>query len=430
MDLLQIWEIAKICMGLGALAVLVLTLAAVLRFRGIWHWRRSLRDEIEAVARDLEETVADSRRAALTLVLQSCRRIKNASSADLQELSGLLEYMRSIAACYHSDAKRPELQIRLGKFFYVGRLLALRLDRVLNRPGFKFLQRAKIRQIRQALNWYNGLRRSKIVRWFQTVGRPFKRLYWLRLILMPDLFTWLAYFSNRLTLLVLAKCLLTDIYLFVGKICVEAFAETGEADDLSVDVELLEDTLVEIDRLEPENSVVEDPQIAMVRERLAGLNRLILSSPGLADFKEAVREAAQIIAASHFPAAERPLEEAAIGPLLRRSCSWLSTLCNTEKLPVVKNFFGIRLATLYDMKSISDGRIFEQVKALAKRGRRVYRLVKWPLRAFRWVKKTSPVKITLGVGWVIVKKSMIGLVFRYGFDTACRELEEVYRQSV
>jgi len=430
MDVVQIWTIAKIGMGLGALIILVLTLAVVFRFRGIWHWRRSLRDEIEAIERGMEKAADENRKRALSLVLQTCRRVKNASSADVQELSGLMAYIRSIAACYHPESERPELQVKIGKFLNAGRLLAVRLDRVLSRPGFKHLQRAKIRHIRQSLNWYNGLRRSRIGRLFQTLGRPFKKLYWLRLVIIPDLFTWLAYFSNRLTLLVLAKCLLTDIYLFVGKICVEAFAESGGCEDLAVDVEHLEDTLEEINRLEPEKNLVDDPQLLMVRDRLAGLNRLILSAPGLSDFKGAVQEAAAIIAARHFPAAERPLEEAALGPLLKRSCSWLNTICETEKLSVINKFYGVRLMTLYDMKSISEGQIFEQIKVLAKTGRSFYRLVKWPLKIYRWVKKTSPVQITLSVGWVIVKKSFIGLAFRYSFNTACKEMEEIYRQSV
>ena len=430
MDVVEIWKIAKIVLGFGALVVLALTMVAVFRFRGIWHWRRSLREEIETISREIEETAAGSRKQALALVLQTCRQVKGATSADLQELSRLMEYIRSIAACYHPDSERPELQVKIGRFLNTGRLFIARLDRILSRPGFKKLQRVKIRHIRQALDWYGRLRCNKIVRLVQRLGGTIKNIYWLRLVIIPDLFTRLAYFSNRLTVLILAKCLLTDIYLFVGKIGVDAFEDTEENYYPVADVEDLEKTLEEINLIEPPDIVIDDSQILTVRDRLVGLNRLILAAPGFADLKGAIKEAAEIIAAKYFPAADRPLEEAALGPLLKRSRSWLNTLCDSEKLPIIKKFYGVKLMTLYDMKSFSNGQLFEQIKALAIRGRDVYRLVKWPLRAYRWLKKTSPVQMTLGLGWVIVKKSFIGLVFRTSFDTACKELEDVYRQSI
>ena len=68
MDLVEIWEITKIVMGMGALVMLALTMTAVIRFRGIWHWRRSLRDEIEAIRQDIKETDAGSRQSMSVLI--------------------------------------------------------------------------------------------------------------------------------------------------------------------------------------------------------------------------------------------------------------------------------------------------------------------------------------------------------------------------
>jgi len=58
---------------------------------------------------------------------------------------------------------------------------------------------------------------------------------------------------------------------------------------------------------------------------------MLISNPGLEDWKKAVGHAAKIIAGKYFPEAERPLDEAALGPLLTQSQIWIKSLCKTEK---------------------------------------------------------------------------------------------------
>ncbi len=429
MDALAVWKIIRALFSLGAIAITTISIIAVWRLRGVLHWQRSLGNEMQHL-RESAETTGGSRRQALELVLQACQSIKTSTSMDLNQLTDLMTYIRSIAACYHRKSERPELQIKVGRALRSIRQSLDRLDQILRRPGFKKLQRIKLRHIRQSLEWYERLRHSKIVKLIRAFGDYIKSIYWLRLFIIPDVFTWLAYFSNRLTLLILTKCLMIDIYLFVGTISIDAYEITDENNNMPNDIEVIENALEEIHLLKPSEIKLDDPQILKIRDKLVGVDRMLISTPGLSDLKKSVIEAAEIIAQKYFPEAEKPLEEAALGPLLKRCQSWLYSICESKNWPVVNRFHGIRLITLFEMKSFSDTLLSEQMKVLAKMTRDVYRWIKWPLKIYRWIKRTSPVQMTLNLGWIIVKKSFINYIFRYSFDTACKELENVYSQSV
>jgi len=429
MDVITVWKIIKVVSGLGALAIAAASVVAVWRLRGVLNWQRSLRAEVKNVVKEVENA-PESRKQALQLIFQACHQIKKSTSADLEQLPKLMEYVRSIAACYHPDSERPERQIRIGRFLHSAHQSIDRLDRILYRPGFKKLQRVKIRHIRQSLEWYDRWRKNKVAELIRRVYRATKNIYWLRLIVMPDPFAWLAFFSSRLTMLVLVKCLMLDIYLFIGKLSIGTYESGEDNNNLDGNFAEIESTLEEIDLLKPSDIRMEDPQIIEIRDQKFGFDRMLFSTPDFGDLKKAVRAAAEVISRKHFPDAEYPLEEAALGPLLKRSQSWLNSICESENFPIIKRLHGVKLATLYDMKSFSDSLLSEQVKVFAKKSRDVYRLIKWPLTFFRWIKKKSPMGITLSLGWVIMKKTVLNFIYRYSFDTACKELENVYRQSV
>lgn len=429
MDFIIAWKVIKVVFGLGALGIAAGSIFAVWRLRGILNWQRSLRNEMKIVMNEAE-TAQESRKQALKLIFQACQQVKESTSADIKEMTKLSGYVRSIAACYHPDSERPEQQIRIGRLLHSARQSIDRLDRILYRPGFKKLQRVRIRHIRQALEWYDRLRKNKLAELILRFYHATKNIYWLRLIVIPDPFAWLAFFSNRLTMLVLVKCLMMDIYLFIGKMSIDTYESTEGNDNLVVDFEKIENTLDEINLLKPSDVSMDDPQIFEIRDRNFGLDRILISTPDFADLKKAVWEAAEVIARRHFPDAEYPLEEAALGPLLKRSQSWLNSICESENLPFIKRLHGIKLATFYDIKSFSDSLLSEQIKVFVKKSRDVHRWIKWPLRLYRWIKKKSPMGITLTLGWVIMKKAVMNFICRYSFDTACKELENVYRQSV
>jgi len=255
------------------------------------------------------------------------------------------------------------------------------------------------------------------------------KIFQLRLVILPDPFSWLAYLSNRLTMLTLTRCLLVDIYLFVGRLAIQVYDEEEKEEPDSSEISELEKALKDFDSLEPSEPDITDPQILEIRNRLVGISSMLIFSPGLEDWKNAVGHAANVIAKKYFPDAKRPLEEAILGPLLTRSQIWIESVCKTEKIPVVKRFHRIRIQSLYRVKSFTDIWLPKEVRIFAKKTWNMYRWMKWPLIVYRGVKKSSPSGIAINVGWMLSKKAFVNFICRYTFDMACEELEIIYSQS-
>lgn len=159
------------------------------------------------------------------------------------------------------------------------------------------------------------------------------RILHLRLGVLPDPFSWLVYLSNRLTMLTLTRCLLVDVYLFVGRLAIQTYNEEAEEGSIPSELGEMEKTVEDFDSLEPSEPDVTDIQILEIRNRLVGFPSMLISSPGLEDWKKAVGRAANLIAVKYFPEAEHPLEEAAIGPLLTRSQAWINPCAGPKKCP-------------------------------------------------------------------------------------------------
>jgi len=171
MDGLMVWKIAKIFMGLGALSFAILSSVAVWRLRGVLNWRRSLRSELKALSHEME-TDDRNRRQALEIVSKTCEQVWRSSTPDLKVLTNFSDYIRSLAACFYPEAERPELQITIGRLLNAVRQSAGRLEHILCRPGFKRLQRIRIRHIRQSYEWYRRVTQNRIVGCFLGAFQP------------------------------------------------------------------------------------------------------------------------------------------------------------------------------------------------------------------------------------------------------------------
>jgi len=425
------WLTWHILQGVLACGVMLLAAASILvawRLRGILNWKRSLSDELKGL--DKEAEVAGARKEqALKIVRERCQRVWHATSPGLKELADISVYVHSIAACYYPGLEKPELRITVGRFLKSAHDSVDRLELILRRPGFQRLRGVRIRHIRHSYEWYDRVSHYWIVRFVSRYRKLVTRIFQLRLVILPDPFSWLAYLSNRLTMLTLTRCLLVDVYLFVGRLAIQAYNEEGKEEPIRSELGELEKALEDLDSLEPSEPDVTDTQILEIRNRLVGFPSMLISSPGLEDWKKAVGHAAKVIARKYFPDEERPLEEAALGPLLTRSQIWINSVCKTEKIPVVKRLHSIQIQSLYRLKSFTDIWLPKQVRIFAKKTWDTYRWMKWPLMVYRGVKKSSSVGIAMDVGWVVSKKAFTNFICRYSFDMACHELEMIYRQS-
>jgi len=421
------WKILKTAAAVGAILMLAASLVMLWRIRGILNWKRSLRQEFKHFNAAAEQTPA-ARRQAMAVVTESCERIWQTTTPEFGKLMDLWGYIRSIAACFHPQSEEPELCITVARSLRVLREVGDRLELILRRSGFKRLQAVRIRHVRRAVEWYQQLNRNGVFRKINRYRDVIRRIYQVYLVVLPDPFSWLAYFSNRLTILQLTRYLVLDVYLFVGKLAVDAYDAAGDpAFYFSSDE--LEQTLEALDGMDNFESLQADPRIRQIRNQLVGIGPFLLSTPGLKDWKAALMESAGVIAGRYFPDADNPLEEAAVGPLLQRCRAWIQRLSEAETLPVMKHFFQVRLDTLHNMKSLSRAVLPELFWGTARKTWQAYRWMRWPLRVYRLLKMTSPLKVATAAGFFLIRKGFVNFMLRYTFDGACRELEMLYRQS-
>jgi hypothetical protein len=428
MDCILLHHTLKGLAVLGAFLFLLATLIAVWRVRGIFAWNRSLRHEFRSVERQAEGA-PESRKKAVAVVVERCRKVWRSRLPQFSELADLPDYVRAIARSYHPEGERPELRITTGRLLEAARESAHRLDLILQRRGFQTLRRVRIRHLRQSYAWYDRVSQYRVVGWLNRYQKVIRKILRLRLYILPDPFSWLFYLSRRLTMLTFTRYLLVDIYLFVGVLTVEAYSqERGDAEFPSEPWEL-EQSLEDLNDLKDPDASSSDPQVRGIRSRLAGGPGSLFFPPGIEEWKSAIKDAAELIARRYFPNSDRPLEEAALGPLLERCRFWITSICDTEKLPIVNRLHRIRLETLNNLRVLTGPGAGNQAASTVARIWNWYRMSKWPSSIGRWLCEGSAGGFAMKLGWMVVKGSVVNFLCRYTFDRACRELDLVYRES-
>lgn len=419
--------ILKILWASVSLSVLGAILIVLLRFRSVFGWKRALIADLNALGKkELSETSA--RRQGIEIIEQRCRKVFESSSPDIEELRDIPQYITAIAACYHPDTERPELHVRIGSVLQSLDISLNRFDSILKRPGFGRLQNLTIRNIRNSYRRYRRFTDSRWGGWYLKHRVNVHRFMLLRLFILPDPLSWVAYLSRHLTILLLTKYLMADLYLFFGRLALNAYdieASSAPEDEKKV----LEDSLEALENLEEKEETEIDPRLSEIRRRLVGFRSVLLSDPTYAEWKASVYEAAAIIAEKHFPESDAPLEEAAVRPLLERGRYWISAFIKGEEYPMLGKFYNIRLYRLYQAKNLTDMLLPASVRnALANAGR-AYKWLKWPLRIYIWVRRISPWQIALDVGWSVGRKAGLSYLCGKTFDKACKELDNVYSES-
>jgi len=414
--------------GITALLMALVTLTLVWRLRGLLQWKRSLKHEFRELKDELY-SAGPCREQAIQVVLDRCQGIWQAGFPEIHEICGFGEYLRDIAAAFHPDQENPELCVTAGNLIRASRSAVERLQDILRRPGFSRFQKMRIRHIRKAWNWYDRISGFRVVRAYIRYRRWIGRANVLRLILLPDPFSWLIYLSNQLTILSLTRFFLMDFYLFAGRQAILAYDHETRHEMMPQDSGEIEQDLSDLaDLTEPEFRPA-DPRIQEIRNRLVGVNTLIFSSPGFTEWKSGFTEALRVIAGTYFPESPAPVEEARLGPILVRCQIWLQSVSDTEKLPIVSRLHRIELRYLFSVKAAAEHPFFRQAGAFTKKSWNLYKWMQWPLLIYRLIRKTTPAGLAASMGWILVRKGTVNYLSRRAFDLTLQEIETVYRWS-
>jgi hypothetical protein len=422
------WNILTTVMAGCALFLAIGTSILTWRMRGALQWKEGLKQELKLMDKATEFAKGD-RLAAIHLVQQRCQEILKSNFPELRQLGELEKYITDIAACFHPQHKNPITAITVGNLLKASHTAAIRLEMILRRPGFQAIRNIRFRHIRKASSSLNRFRNNWLFRFIMRYHAFFVRINQLRLILLPDPFLWLIYFSNQLTIMTLTRFLLLEIYLLTGQLAIDAYDYTPDADTKKDSNDQLVQVLKEIETLGIHDDLPVNPQLTPIRARLVGLHTFWGPVPGLDTWKQSFEEAARIISAHHFPNSQNPMEEVSLGPLLQRTVHWLNSLLETRNYMMVKYLHNVELATLIQVKSIVDIPEIKQAGLFARKTLVLYRYIKWPLKIFQRAKRFTAAGVAADIGWVIAKKSFVNLCCRKFFDLTCKELEIIYHLS-
>lgn len=416
--------------GLTILAVMICAASAlaVWRMRGILQWQRSLSNEMLMLEKSINNC-SEAKSMAIRQILHHCSDIRQARSLNLNIILRLDQYLRSIAGCYYPDSDRPELSLTLGQTLTAVTQMVERLDKIINRKGLRRFEHIRIRHIRKAVSWYTQIYHHSVWGWMLEHKPVFDRLMHLKRCLIPDPFSWIAYFSNKLTILILTRTLLIDIYLFVGRLAIEAYDPQTINKYYAPDNDRLAEILANLYDAEPVDEWQSDPKVSMIRSQLVGIPKKIIMPPTMSEWRQAVLDVAQITAARHFNCSEAPLEEAALGPMTVQLQSLLRSIGDVSHYSGIKHLFGIRLASIHNAHAFATSLSGLPVAGVAKKAWGGYRTLRWPFKFYRWIKRSSPAGIAMELGVETIRKTLINYLARITFDRTCRELEILYRNS-
>jgi hypothetical protein len=424
-----IYHVLHSGLGIAALLIALASLTIVWRLRGVLQWKRSLKQEFKELKVELY-SAGPCRQQAIQIVLDHCQGIWKAGFPEINEVSDFAGYLRDIAAAFHPDQEKPELCVTAGSLIRASHSAIERLQDILARPGFSRFQKIRMRHIRKAWNWYESIRRYRAVQLYLRYRKWICQANLLRLILLPDPFSWLIYLSNQLTILSLTRFFLMDIYLFAGKQAILAYDHEPRTEAIPQDAGEIEADLSELAELIEPESHLNNPRIQEIRNRLVGVNSLIFPPSGYLEWKTGFQEAIQVIAGTYFPESPAPVDEARLGAILIRCRYWLQSVSDTENLPLFSRLHRIELRYLFSAKAVTEHPLFRHAGTFAKKSWGIYKWMQWPLLIFRLIKKTTPAGMAASMGWILVRKGAVNYLSRRAFDMTIKEIETVYRLSL
>lgn len=425
-DLLENLRLVFVVSGLGLTAAAGLLLW---RVRGILNWKRSLRQTLAEMHR--QKAAADGpREQALGHVVEACDGIWHSPSPGLDQVRALPEYVRRVAGAYFPEEARPELCLSIGQLLTAAQQLTDHLAAIVERPAFRRLGRLRIRRLRQIFKWYQGLCDNPVFAWVMARRSMVTRMLHIVRIVLPDPLAWLAYLSRRLTLIMAGRCLLLDLYLFIGQATIDAF-ETGEGQEGPETTSQTDETvLAAYETLIAKEETVANPELETIRDSLVGLPARLWHPPGGSEWRTAVQGAAGVIAAAHFPDSAAPLEEARFHVLLDRGRAWLTTMADCRRLAVIRPLYRVSLKRLFQVKAVAEADFMQRTGQAARGAYAAWRWGRWPFKVARWIRRRSPAGLAGEMAFSLACKAAANYLARVGFDRACRELEMVYRVSL
>jgi hypothetical protein len=398
--------IIRLLLVVGLIGSMLLLMAFGLYVRDILRWRGILRKALAGSAREHLPSTDPRFRAEAFLSLRG--RALLMGRVSVTDFPGeLTDAVRHIAALFHPGHLRPHLQVTPAHILACVNDSINQLDVIRSRPGFSILASVSLGELDRLRRCYLAL--------VGGVSEPFT------LSMLMDL-------VKQIRLLMFARYLAVELFLFMGHLAVDIYSDpsTYRLDEKKID---LEQALRDLSRIRDRSENTLSPQVMRIRTRLVGATAVMVKDPDLIAWKQAVGEAAALIAAERFPRSDRPMLEARIGPLVSCFQEFLDNLGKGDGYRMAGKLFNIRLDTLFQAQRVTEALMPPQIRRMVMQTRKTYGWLKWPLNLYMLAGKGVFWKIAVDLGWFAGRKALLVLLFGRTFDKAVYELDRVYRLS-
>ncbi len=384
------------------LIVLLLGLQGLLFFfRHNTLWRKSLERDLDDLL-DHRETRSPQARKALGIVAATCRTVLKTRRPGDDPQKILARYLESLAGCFHPESREPLLEATPARILQGIEGALPDYERLLNRPGFATVARLSLADLEGLLPFSSA-----------SAGET-----------RPSLFKKILHVRS----LGLLRTLAADVILVLGCLTVAIFDDPAPVEAAREDDDL-EETLRELSGLDDRPLSDWTGEIQRLRNSLVGLPGILVNEPTPSAMMETLVQVAMLVAATHFPQSDRPLDQARIGPLLTRGRMFLVALSNPENMTLKRKILSIRLSTLLRARSLGRAVVPRPVRDMAEKALKNYGWLKWPLRFYLAASNGVFFKFAADAGWYAGRKALLVLFFGRFFDLAVREIDQVYRLS-
>ncbi|WP_156915796.1 hypothetical protein [Desulfatirhabdium butyrativorans] len=404
-----------------------LILLASWKLRGMFHWRRSIRQELQSL-RDSANDADEPMKAAIDVVWRRCDLVWREASTGLSVVSDFPAFLRSIAACFHPETEQPELMVTVGSLLYCANTISCHLREILERPVFSRLKRIRIRHFRQAIAGYQSIRNHPLIRFSIRHRILLHRLNDLRLLVLMDPLSWAIRGMNQWIYRRTLRFFLVDMTLFVGRNALMAYGDDRRLCEQMPTERQMEAVLEEMKQMDNTEEPPLDTQLLAIRSRLLK-GRLWVRSPNWTQWKSAVWEVIQHKASVYFPNSDCADEEALIIILLQETGGLLQYLAETERFGIFRRLHGVRLATLMHLGQWADSPITRMSAKGIRQAWDIYQWASLPLTVYRMARRASPAAIAWQTGWFLLQRGMLYYGGKWLFDVLTIRIDRVYRLS-
>ena len=425
----DIFIIIQSIMAILALFLAISLIIVSWRFRGLLQWRKSLTQELKLLKKEVK-ILDRSDKKAKNVVIETCESIQRSFLAEMTEFEHLPDYICRIAACYYPDKDHPEQCITVGNCFFIVQEVAFRIDQLFKNRGLNQFRYLRIRHITDIYRRLKRIQKNPFMVLYLRYRKLIQKISLVRLIVLPDPFSWVFYLSNQFTIITLTRYLLLEIYLYTGLLAIRAYGQTEKKQSVSFTQEELENLMRDLENLHASDSSMQPyiPELKEIRKKNLGFGRGLFANLSLKQWKSAIVESTHVVASTHFPDADLPIMEACVGPILERSRYWIKTISTIQSIPVVHKLADVKLETIIQAKLMIDN-IPEKVKQTLSTSMKVYQWAKWPISIYRIARKTTPMGMASSIGWIVTRNCIVFYIYHYSFYSVCDEINTIYKLS-